>query len=86
MVLITVEAARVFDIIFFMTNGGPGDASTTLTWDIYRQSFVNRNLGYGAAVAWILVVLTTIITTVYFLLLFRNREKRPDKAAVGEAT
>ncbi|MBA3416138.1 MAG: sugar ABC transporter permease [Chloroflexia bacterium] len=85
MVLITVEAARVFDIIFFMTNGGPGDASTTLTWDIYRQSFVNRNLGYGAAVAWILVVLTTIITTVYFLLLFRNREKRPDKTAVGEA-
>ncbi len=84
MVLITVEAARVFDIIFFMTNGGPGDASTTLTWDIYRQSFVNRNLGYGAAVAWILVILTTIITTVYFLLLFRNREKRPDKTALGE--
>jgi ABC-type sugar transport system permease subunit len=45
------------------------------------QSFVNRNLGYGAAVAWILVVLTTIITTVYFLLLFRNgrsgRTRRP---------
>lgn len=81
MVLITVEAARVFDIIFFMTNGGPGDASTTLTWDIYRQSFVIRDLGYGAAIAWILMILTTIITTIYFFLLFRNRDRRLDKIA-----
>jgi multiple sugar transport system permease protein len=76
MVLITVEAARAFDIIFFMTNGGPGDASTTLTWDIYRQSFVNRDLGYGSAIGWILVLLTIIITTAYFLLLFSNRKQR----------
>lgn len=85
MVLITVEAARVFDIIFFMTNGGPGDASTTLTWDVYRQSFVSRDLGYGAAVAWLLVILTTIITTIYFVLLFRTRARRPDKVARVEA-
>ena len=90
MVLVTVEAARVFDIVFFMTNGGPGDASTTLTWDVYRQTFVNRNLGYGAAVAWLLVVLTTIITTAYFLLLFWRRREReagalaePEGAAVA---
>lgn len=75
-VLVTVEAARAFDIIFFMTNGGPGDASTTLTWDIYRQSFVNRDLGYGAALGWLLVVLTIVITTVYFLLLFSNQRQR----------
>lgn len=75
MVLVTVEAARVFDIIFFMTNGGPGDSSTTLTWDVYRQTFVNRNLGYGSAIAWLLVVLTTIVTTLYFLLLFWRRKE-----------
>jgi ABC-type sugar transport system permease subunit len=76
MVLTTVEAARAFDLIFFMTNGGPGDASTTLTWDIYRQSFVNRDLGYGSAIGWLLVLITTVITTAYFLLLFRNRSRR----------
>lgn len=77
MVLTTVEAARAFDLIFFMTNGGPGDASTTLTWDVYRQSFVNRDLGYGAAIGWLLVILTMVITTAYFLLLFRNRAAKP---------
>lgn len=75
-VLVTVEAARAFDIIFFMTNGGPGDASTTLTWDIYRRSFVNRDLGSGAAVGWLLVILTFIVTTVYFILLFGNDRRR----------
>ena len=81
MVLVTVEAARAFDIIFFMTNGGPGDASTTLSWNVYRESFVSRQLGYGAALGWLLVVLTTIITTVYFLLLFTNRQRKQKSAA-----
>ena len=81
-VLVTVEAARAFDIIFFMTNGGPGDASTTLTWDVYRRSFVNRDLGSGSAVGWLLVILTFIITTIYFLLLFRNDVRRKS----GEAS
>lgn len=75
-VLITVEAARAFDIIFFMTNGGPGDASTTLTWEVYRRSFVNRDLGSGSAVGWLLVILTFIITTIYFVLLFGNERRR----------
>ena len=80
-VLVTVEAARAFDIIFFMTGGGPGDVSTTLTWDIYRRSFVNRDLGSGAAVGWLLVILTFIITTISFLLLFGNERRRKREGA-----
>ncbi len=76
MVLITVEAARVFDTIFFLTNGGPGDVSTTLTWVVYRETFQKRNYGLGAAIGWLLVLLTTLITTVYFLLLFYRRKER----------
>jgi multiple sugar transport system permease protein len=78
MVLVTVEAARVFDIIFFMTGGGPGDVSTTLTWEVYRVFYKNNQYGLGAALGWLLVILTTIITTVYFLLLFWRRRQRPD--------
>lgn len=85
MVLITVEAARVFDTIFFLTNGGPGDVSTTLTWVVYRETFQKRNYGLGAAIGWLLVLLTTVITTIYFLLLFYRRRERitiaPESAA-----
>jgi ABC-type sugar transport system permease subunit len=79
MVLITVEAARVFDTIFFLTNGGPGDASTTLTWVAYRETFQKRAYGYGSSVGWILVALSTVITTVYFMLLFYRRKGRKDE-------
>ena len=63
MVLVTVEAARAFDIIFFMTGGGPGDVSTTLTWEVYRVFYKNNQYGQGSALGWLLVILTTIITT-----------------------
>lgn len=83
MVLITVEAARVFDTIFFLTNGGPGDVSTTLTWVVYRETFQKRNYGLGAAIGWLLVVFTTLITTIYFLLLFYRRK---EQAAISPET
>jgi len=79
MVLITVEAARVFDTIFFLTNGGPGDASTTLTWVAYRETFQKRAYGYGSAIGWLLVALSIIITTVYFLLLYYRRKTKVDE-------
>lgn len=78
MVLITVEAARVFDTIFFLTNGGPGDVSTSLTWVAYRETFQKRAYGDGAAIGWLLVVFTTLITTAYFLLLFYRRKGKVD--------
>jgi len=78
MVLITVEAARVFDTIFFLTNGGPGDVSTSLTWVAYRETFQKRAYGDGSAIGWLLVIFTTVITTAYFLLLFYRRKGKVD--------
>lgn len=86
MVLVTVEAARAFDLIFFMTGGGPGDVSTTLTWEVYRVFYKNNQYGQGAALGWLLVLLTTAITTVYFLLLFWRRQQRPAAAAAADPT
>jgi ABC-type sugar transport system permease subunit len=86
MVLITVEAARVFDTIFFLTNGGPGNVSTTLTWMAYRETFQKRAYGDGAAIGWLLVIFTTIITTAYFLLLFYRRKTKVDAEGVAIAT
>jgi multiple sugar transport system permease protein len=61
-----------------MTGGGPGDVSTTLTWEVYRVFYKNLQYGQGAAIGWLLVLLTTVITTAYFLLLFWRRRQRPD--------
>jgi raffinose/stachyose/melibiose transport system permease protein len=51
---------KVFDIIWVMTAGGPGDASTVLGVHLYRVAFRYTEYGYGSAVA---VLMTAIIFT-----------------------
>jgi len=67
-----VEAARAFDIIYFLTQGGPGDATTTLTWQIYQTTFTAFNIGYGTAISYLLVAWILMVTSLYFLLFFRR--------------
>jgi multiple sugar transport system permease protein len=77
LVLVTAEAAKVFDIIFFLSGGGPGTASHDLVFQIYKQTFVNLRLGLGAAMSWILIILITGITFVYFwAILGRKQEEK----------
>jgi multiple sugar transport system permease protein len=84
LVLVTAEAAKVFDIIYFMSGGGPGTASLDLVYNIYKETFVNRNLGYGAAISYILVAIIMVITTIYFLLITVWR-KEESELEISEA-
>jgi multiple sugar transport system permease protein len=58
-----IYTLRVFDIIWIMTRGGPGDATEVLPTFAYRLSFVHFNFGESAAVA-------TIILAVLFVAAF----------------
>jgi multiple sugar transport system permease protein len=71
--LVTVEAARAFDIIYFLTGGGPGDSTRVLSYEIYAQSFLGFNFGYGAAISYILLFVVSLITILYFVLLYARR-------------
>jgi multiple sugar transport system permease protein len=84
LVLVTAEAAKVFDIIYFISGGGPGKSSHDLVYQIYVESFTNWQFGYGAAISWILVVLIMGITTLYFVTIMR-REREAKSLHVKEA-
>ena len=49
---------KIFDIVYVVTYGGPGGASSVLAFDMYFQSFYARDLGAGAAIAVILTLMT----------------------------
>lgn len=50
MLLSTNRVVKMFDVPWVLTNqGGPGQATTTLIIWLYREAFVNVNLGYAAA-------------------------------------
>lgn len=63
----TVLSMKLFDFIFVLSGGGPGTTSATMTFTIYRISFRDLNLGYGAAQSFFLLFLIVGTTmTLYF--------------------
>jgi len=67
----TIDAVKSFDIIFAITQGGPGSASETINVYLYSVAFVYYDLGYGSAIAVIFFVLIIVLAAV--LLYLRQR-------------
>jgi multiple sugar transport system permease protein len=67
----TIDAVKSFDIIFAMTQGGPGTASETINLYLYSVAFAYYDIGYGSAIAVVFFVL--IIVLAALLLYVRQR-------------
>ena len=62
----TMIALSAFAAIFAATGGGPGTATEILNLYAYRTSFSEFNLGYGAALAMVLLAITLAVSFVMF--------------------
>jgi multiple sugar transport system permease protein len=71
-ILRLVETFKILDIPLVLTGGGPGNATQTYSYFIYITGLKNFNLGYASALAYLLVILAIIITSIYF---WRVRER-----------
>ena len=58
MIYETMMAIRHFDLFFILTEGGPANASHVLSWQIYVETFRNLSFGSGAALSYILAIVT----------------------------
>jgi multiple sugar transport system permease protein len=67
-ILRMVTALSAFAAIFAATGGGPGSATEILNLYAYRLSFTELSLGYGAAVATVLLVITLAVSFGLFAL------------------
>ncbi len=65
MVISVIDSLRSFDLVFVMTRGGPGNASTVLANFMYIEAFNNYKMGYGAAIAVILFLISAIFIFIY---------------------
>jgi multiple sugar transport system permease protein len=67
---------RIFEIIYLLTGGGPGNASTTLGFATYVTSFLSTDIGRGNAWAYTIALLTLLIAIVYMRLLYGRGDIR----------
>jgi ABC-type sugar transport system permease subunit len=68
----TLQALLVFDVIYVMTTGGPGNSTETLAFLNYQTFIVNTDFGSGGAMSILLVILALLVAFIYV------RAFRPD--------
>jgi len=74
LVLRTAFAFMLFEEIYAITAGGPGDTTWVASWYTYQHAFSYLEIGMGAAAAYIMAMVIAIITTIYILLIYRRVE------------
>jgi multiple sugar transport system permease protein/raffinose/stachyose/melibiose transport system permease protein len=57
---------KVFDSVFALTGGGPGNETTPLTLYMYRTAFAFSDYGYGSTIALVLSIMCLIVTALIF--------------------
>ena len=62
LVMGVVGALQVFNQAALMTDGGPQRATYFYVYFIYQEAFVNYNMGYASALAWLLFLIVLVIT------------------------
>lgn len=68
-----MDAFKLFDIIYLVTGGGPGNVTETISFYTYLQGFKFFSLGYTAAMAFIQLIIITLIAR--FFLSFQKRQR-----------
>ena len=60
----TIDAIRIFDLIYVLTGGGPGGSTTSISLYAYNY-FVSGDFGYGSAVSVVIFLLAVILSMLY---------------------
>ncbi len=68
----TIDAFRVFDLAFVMTQGGPADATNVLQLYGYKKMFVEGWMGYGSAISVGVFVIVLILAVIYVRMVGRH--------------
>lgn len=73
-----IDAFKVLEVIYIMTDGGPGLSTEILSLHIYKTAFVSQQLGRAAALSNLLLAI--VLTLSLFLFIFTKvRERHPSK-------
>jgi multiple sugar transport system permease protein len=72
LVLRTIEAFKVFDIIWVMTRGGPANTTRSLSILVYQEAFSFQRAGSGASLALIVTLIITMLAIFYIAAIRRS--------------
>ncbi len=71
----TIEAFKLFDIVFLITEGGPGTATETIAVFVYRMAFQYFKTSQSSALAYILLFVVIVLTNLYLYFVRQRNEE-----------
>ncbi|MDM5340395.1 sugar ABC transporter permease [Fictibacillus enclensis] len=74
-ILAIVGSLKAFDIFYVMTGGGPNHGTELLGTYMFKQAFVNFNMGYASAIAFVMFFLAMIVTIIIQALDYYRKKK-----------
>jgi multiple sugar transport system permease protein len=69
-----MDTFKTFDLVYLLTGGGPGDSTETIAFYTYLNGFKDFSLGYTAAMAFIQLIVITIVARIF--LRFQTQQQR----------
>ncbi|MCS6773186.1 MAG: sugar ABC transporter permease [Anaerolineae bacterium] len=69
----TIDAFKTTDLVFLMTNGGPGNITELVGLQLYRYAFASLNIGFSSALAVVLLIAAIAFTSIYLWVLNARR-------------
>ena len=64
MLIGTITGLQLFDLVFAMTGGGPVFSTESVVMYLYQKGFVESDMGYASAIAWVLFVIILAVSAV----------------------
>jgi ABC-type sugar transport system permease subunit len=74
LVIRTVEAFRVFDIIYVITQGGPAFGTVTISFLTYLETFTYGHIGRGASLSFLISLISLTLAFIYIRVLYRPED------------
>src|SRR5579871_3340628 len=82
----TIDCFKIFDLVYVLTGGGPGDATKTVSYSLYKQAFDAHNTGYACALAYMILLIVIGLANLFIKYLSKVRgEGTPDAETLQQA-
>jgi ABC-type sugar transport system permease subunit len=72
LILRTIDAFKVFDLVYVLTGGGPANGTQTVAFFTYEQAFSDQRFGYGSALADVIVLCILMLSAIYLKAMRRS--------------
>jgi len=69
----TMDAFKLFDLVWIATAGGPGSATETISLNLYRRAFEEYKTGESCALAYIILIVIIALSSIYIKYLNKAR-------------